>query len=169
MLEKIKNTLNGYIKSSNNGFIRIYRILKKVSFTKKYINRFLSDIKYDYDGIHYACGMYQYLKNKVNLDSVYENDTDKFIFTRIFMGINSVSVSASTIIDGVEAEYMISFFNDTDRVRVITTNKTELGTNSRSYEITAPIVKEDSNDNEYLILSAFVIMVQKFIIEYLKV
>ena len=171
MLETIKNILSGYIRSSDNIFIWQYRLIKKRAFIKKYINRCISDVKYDYDGVHYLCEIYHHLKNKVNLDSIYENDDDdKYELTRIFIGINSISISAAVSLDGYnEAVYMITFFNDTDKVRVMKTNKTELGHESRSYDIIAPIVKEDDNDIEYLIITAFVIVVQRFIIEYLKV
>ena len=169
MLETIKNILSGYIRSSDNIFIWLYRLRKKRAFIKKYV-RYIYDVKYDYDGVHYLCEIYHYLKNKVNLDSIYENDDDKYEFTRIFIGINSISISVAVSLDGYnEAVYMITFFNDTDKVRVIKTNKTELGHESRSYDIIAPIVKEDDNDIEYLIISAFVIVVQRFILEYLKV
>lgn len=170
MLETIKNILSGYIRSSDNIFIWLYRLIKKRAFIKKYINRLLVDIEYNYDGIHYACEIYHYLKNKVSLDSTYENGDDKYEFTRIFIGINSISISVAVSLDGYnEAVYMITFFNDTDKARVMKTNKTELGHESRSYNIIAPIVKEDDNDIEYLIITAFVIVVQRFIIEYLKV
>lgn len=170
MLETIKHILSGYIRSSNNSFILLYRLIKKGTFIKKYINRCISDVKYDYDGVHYLCEIYHYLKNKVNLDSIYEDDDDKYEFTRIFIGISSISISASVSLNGYnEAVYMITFFNDTDKVRVMKTNKTELGHESRSYDIIAPIVKEDDNNIEFIIISAFVIVVQKFIIEYLKV
>ena len=171
MLETIKNILSGYIRSSDNIFIWLYRLIKKRAFIKKYINRLLVDIEYNYDGIHYACEVYHHLKNKVTLDSIYESsDGDKYEFTRIFIGINSISISAAVSLNGYnEAVYMRTFFNDTDKVRVIKTNKTELGHESRSYDIIAPIVKEDNNDIEYIIISAFVIVIQRFIIEYLKV